>query len=150
MAGPGTIKQRRTQSGNRNDAKQPRANPSPVSRTVTWHGIPKWRQNNKYILTGYRPSEADYLQVIRSLIFLHNETCNVWTHLIGALLLPLFAAAILQTIHGSQYIDVTGTDFIMFSVFFFSAESCLVLSAVYHLTESHSHEWNNSGIGGIC
>ncbi|KAM5528115.1 hemolysin-iii channel protein [Fusarium oxysporum f. sp. phaseoli] len=128
------------------------ANPSPISRTVTWHDIPEWRRD-KHIPTGYRPLEPDYLQVIRSLIFLHNETCNVWTHLIGALLLPLFAAAILRTVSRPQYMDVTRTDFIMFIVFFCSAELCLVFSAVYHLTESHSHEveqfWHRRDLLGI-
>ncbi|OBS16946.1 hypothetical protein FPOA_12496 [Fusarium poae] len=58
-------------------AKQPMTNPSPTSRTLTWHDIPEWRQDNKYILAGYRPLEEDDLQVIKSLTFLHNETCNV-------------------------------------------------------------------------
>ncbi|KAG7402731.1 ADIPOR-like receptor [Fusarium oxysporum f. sp. rapae] len=153
MAGPDTIKQRRAQPGNRNGAKQPMANPAPVSRTVTWHDIPKWQQDNKYIPTGYRPSEADYLQVIKSLTFLHNETCNVCTHLIGAVLLPLFATAILRTVSRPQYMDVTKTDLIMFSVFFCSAETCLIFSAVYHLIGSHSCEveqfWHRMDLLGI-
>ncbi|EXK23757.1 hypothetical protein FOMG_19483, partial [Fusarium oxysporum f. sp. melonis 26406] len=67
---------------------------SPTPRTGTSHDIPEWRRD-KYILGGYRPLEADYLQVIKSLSYLHNETCNVYTHLIGSLLLPSFATAIL-------------------------------------------------------
>ncbi|EXM14072.1 AdipoR/hemolysin-III-related [Fusarium oxysporum f. sp. vasinfectum] len=153
MTGPDTIKQRRAQPENLNDEKQSMANPSPTTQTVTWHDIPDWRRDNKYIIAGYRPLEEDYFQVLKSLTFLHNETCNVYTHLIGAVLLPLFATAILQTIHGSQYIDATRTDFIMFSVFFLSAEICLVFSAVYHLTESHSHEveqfWHRRDLLGI-
>ncbi|KAL7763734.1 hypothetical protein ACKLNR_007092 [Fusarium oxysporum f. sp. zingiberi] len=153
MTGPDTIKQRRAQPENLNGVKQPMANPSPTTRTITWHDIPEWRRDNKYILAGYRPLEADYLQVIKSLTFLHNETCNVYTHLIGAVLLPLFAAAILRTIYGPQYIDVTRTDFIMFSVFFCSAESCLIFSAIYHLIGSHSHEveqfWHRMDLLGI-
>ncbi|KAG5751059.1 hypothetical protein H9Q72_008537 [Fusarium xylarioides] len=128
-------------------------NPSPTTRTITLHEIPEWRRDNKYILAGYRPLEADYLQVIKSLTFLHNETCNVYTHLIGALLLPLFATTILRTIYGPQYNNVIRTDFIMFSVFFCSAESCLIFSAVYHLIGSHSHEveqfWHRMDLLGI-
>ncbi|KAH7143203.1 mPR-like GPCR protein [Fusarium sp. MPI-SDFR-AT-0072] len=98
------------------------ANPSPTTRTVTRHDIPEWWRDNKYILAGYRPLEADYWHIIKSLTFLLNETYNVYTYLIGA------------------YIDVTRTDFIIFKVFFYSAESCLILSAVYHLIGSHAHE----------
>ncbi|KAI8416602.1 hypothetical protein FOFC_02915 [Fusarium oxysporum] len=128
-------------------------NPSPEPRTVAWHDIPQWRQENEYILAGYRHMEANYLQVIKSLSFLHNETWNVYTHLIGAVLLPPYATAILRTISGPQYIDVTRTDFIMFNIFFCSAESCLSSSAVYHLIGSHSHEaeqlWHRRDLLGI-
>ncbi|KAI1016210.1 hypothetical protein LB504_009183 [Fusarium proliferatum] len=153
MTGSNTTKQRRAHPENSNGQKQPMANPSPTARTVTWHDIPEWRRDNNYILAGYRPLEADYLQVVKSLTFLHNETCNVYTHLIGAVLLPLFAITILRTIYGPQYIDVTRTDFIMFSIFFCSAESCLIFSAVYHLIGSHSHEveqfWHRMDLLGI-
>ncbi|TXB97931.1 hypothetical protein FocTR4_00016900, partial [Fusarium oxysporum f. sp. cubense] len=57
--GPDTIKQRRVQPGDRNGA-------SPTPRTGTSHDIPEWRRD-KYILGGYRPLEADYLQVIKSI-----------------------------------------------------------------------------------
>ncbi|KAG7414877.1 Adiponectin receptor protein 1 [Fusarium oxysporum f. sp. raphani] len=128
-------------------------NPSPEPRTVALHDIPVWRQGNKYILAGYRPMKANYPQVIKSLSFLHNETWNVYTHLIGAVLLPPYATAILRTISGPQYIDVTRIDFIMFNIFFCSAESCLSSSAVYHLIGSHSHEaeqlWHRRDLLGI-
>ncbi|KAF5567984.1 allantoate permease [Fusarium napiforme] len=153
MTGQGTIKQRRARPENPNGKKQAMTNPSPTTRTVMQHDIVEWRRDNKYILSGYRPLEADYLQVIKSLTFLHNETCNVYTHLIGAALLPLFAVAILRAIYGPQYINVTETDFIMFSVFFCSAESCLIFSAVYHLIGSHSREveqfWHRMDLLGI-
>ncbi|KAF5643221.1 mPR-like GPCR [Fusarium sp. NRRL 52700] len=148
-----TAKQRRAQPKNPNSVKHLMANLSPTTRTVTQHEIPEWRRDNKYILAGYRPLEADYLQVMKSLTFLHNETCNVYTHLIGAVLLPLFAIAILRTINRLQYFDVIATDFIMFSVFFYSAESCLIFSAVYHLMGSHSREveqfWHRMDLLGI-
>lgn len=56
-------------------------------RTVTWQKISNWQFDNKYILSGYRPEKADYLEIFTSLTFLHNETCNVYTHLVEALLL---------------------------------------------------------------
>ncbi|KAG5799031.1 hypothetical protein H9Q69_001972 [Fusarium xylarioides] len=153
MTGQDTIKQRRARVENPKGEKHTMTNPSPTTRTITLHEIPEWRRDNKYILAGCRPLEADYLQVIKSLTFLHNETCNVYTHLIGALLLPLFATTILRTIYGPQYNNVIRTDFIMFSVFFCSAESCLIFSAVYHLIGSHSHEveqfWHRMDLLGI-
>ncbi|KAF5652939.1 hypothetical protein FHETE_11435 [Fusarium heterosporum] len=153
MTGPEIIQQRQAQPGVRNGAKQPMANLSLAPRTVTWNDNPEWRRNNKHILTGYRPLKADYLQVIKSLIFLHNETCNTYTHLIGAVLLPLLVTTILRTIYGPQYINVTRTDFFMFSIFFCSADTCLIFSAVYHLIGSHPHKveqsWHRMDLLGI-
>ncbi|KAI1012459.1 hypothetical protein LB504_013139 [Fusarium proliferatum] len=153
MPRPNTIKQRRAQPGERSSATKPMFNASFTPRTVTQHDIPEWRQDNKYILAGYRPLDANYLQVVKSLTFLHNETCNVYTHLIGAILLPFFATTRFQHIYWSQYIDAPRTDFIMFSVFFCSAESCLIFSAVYHLIGSYSREveqfWHRVDLLGI-
>ncbi|XP_064629057.1 membrane progestin receptor beta-like [Lineus longissimus] len=47
------------------------------------------------ILTGYRPSGKSWSYYLRSIFHLHNETFNVWTHLIGMLFL-----ACLTTYHG--------------------------------------------------
>ncbi|DBA84229.1 TPA: hypothetical protein ACH3X2_006294 [Trebouxia sp. C0005] len=44
--------------------------------------LPKELQDNEYITTGYRV-ELDFWDSIKSLFGLHNETGNIWTHLIG-------------------------------------------------------------------
>ncbi|SCO54225.1 uncharacterized protein FFNC_15406 [Fusarium fujikuroi] len=118
-------------------------------RTPRWHNIPQWRQDNEYILGDYRPLKADYLQVIKRLTFVSNEACNVY--LIGAVLLQVFAAAIVRTMY--QYIDVARTDFDFFSVFFCSPGSYLLFSALQHLIGSHSKEaeqsWHRMDLLGI-
>ncbi|TXB98900.1 hypothetical protein FocTR4_00013334 [Fusarium oxysporum f. sp. cubense] len=140
MTGPDTIKQRRAQPENPNGAKQPMANLSPITRNITRHDISEWRQDNKYIFAGYCPLEEDYLQVIKSLTFFHNKTCNIYTYLIGAILLPLFATAILQTIYRPQHINIIRTDFTIFTIFFYFGESCLIFSAICYLIRSHLYE----------
>jgi adiponectin receptor len=124
--------------------------PATTARTVTWHDIDEWRRDNKFILAGYRPP-GDFWQAFESLTFLHNETCNVCTHLIGAVVLPLFASDVLRAMSASQY--TKRTDFVMFGVFFISAEICLVFSASYHLLESHSYKverlWHQMDLLGI-
>lgn len=44
--------------------------------------LPKDLQDNEYIITGYRV-ELDFWESVKSLFGLHNETGNIWTHLIG-------------------------------------------------------------------
>ncbi|UKZ85971.1 uncharacterized protein TrAFT101_001810 [Trichoderma asperellum] len=132
------------------DHMQPKAS---KTRTVTWQEIAEWQFDNKYILRGYRPEKADYLEVFASLTFLHNETCNVYTHLVGALLLPLIAPVFLRLLTDPRFLNVSSMDYAMFNVYFWCAEICLVLSALYHLLQPHSHGvemfWHGMDLLGI-
>lgn len=49
---------------------------------VEYHSLPGYLRDNEYILGHYR-SEWPLKQVILSIFTIHNETLNVWTHLIG-------------------------------------------------------------------
>lgn len=40
-------------------------------------------RNNQYILGGYRVNFDNPKRLIRSLFMLHNETVNIWSHLLG-------------------------------------------------------------------
>ncbi|KAH6608124.1 hemolysin-III protein [Trichoderma cornu-damae] len=131
-------------------AGQPKAS---KPRTVTWQEVAEWQFDNKYIIGGYRPEKADYLEILTSLTFLHNETCNVYTHLIGALLLPLVTPAVLRFLAEPRFLNVSSMDYAMFGVYFWCAEICLVLSALYHLMQPHSHPvelfWHGMDLLGI-
>jgi hypothetical protein len=50
----------------------------------TKHEAQKWQVTNEYIMTGYRVGFKDNWLCFKSLIKIHNETGNVWTHLLGA------------------------------------------------------------------
>ncbi|OBT76498.1 hypothetical protein VF21_03947 [Pseudogymnoascus sp. 05NY08] len=131
----------------------PTTRPTAKARTTTWHEIPERQRDNKYILSGYRLEKADYLDIVTSLTFLHNETCNVYTHLVGALLLPLIATTFMRILSEPQFLNVLGTDYFMFGIFFWCAECCLIFSATYHLVGSHSHDveqfWHRMDLLGI-
>ncbi|XP_068654477.1 heptahelical transmembrane protein 4-like isoform X1 [Aristolochia californica] len=49
---------------------------------VEYHSLPSYLKDNEYILGHYR-SEWPLTQVFLSMFTIHNETLNVWTHLIG-------------------------------------------------------------------
>lgn len=123
------------------------------AQTVTWQDISEWHLDNKYILSGYRREKADYLEIFTSLTFLHNETCNVYTHLVGALLLPIVTTVFLRYLAEPQFFNVSSMDYIMFRVYFWCAEICLVLSTLYHLMQPHSkhveHFWHGMDLLGI-
>jgi adiponectin receptor len=110
------------------------------TKTLTWDEIPDWQRDNRYIVRGYRPGRADYLEVLTSLTFLHNETCNIYSHLIGALLLPIIAFCTMNFLGLPQFSGVSKIDYAMFGIFFSSAECCLIFSTIYHLVGSHSQD----------
>ncbi|XP_064958651.1 heptahelical transmembrane protein ADIPOR3-like [Musa acuminata AAA Group] len=49
---------------------------------VEYHSLPGYLKDNEYIL-GYYRSEWPLKQILLSIFTVHNETLNVWTHLIG-------------------------------------------------------------------
>ncbi|KAL0726165.1 hypothetical protein Bca4012_022258 [Brassica carinata] len=49
---------------------------------VEYHALPAYLRDNEYILGHYR-SEWPIKQILLSIFTIHNETLNVWTHLIG-------------------------------------------------------------------
>lgn len=127
--------------------------PTAKLRTVTWRKIPDWQFENKYILSGYRPPKVHSLEILKSLTFLHNESCNMYTHLIGALLLPLVATTFLWCLAEPHFLNVSSMDYAMFAIYAWCAEICSVLSALYHLMQSHSHQveqfWHGMDLLGI-
>jgi adiponectin receptor len=44
---------------------------------------PAFLVDNEYILRGYRINFNTKKKICRSLFLLHNETVNVWSHIIG-------------------------------------------------------------------
>lgn len=152
MSGP-EIRKRQLEGVHTSTMEAPTTRPTAKARTTTWHEIPERQRDNKYILSGYRLEKADYLDIVTSLTFLHNETCNVYTHLVGALLLPLIATTFMRVLSEPQFLNVLRTDYFMFGIFFWCAECCLIFSATYHLVGSHSHDveqfWHRMDLLGI-
>jgi adiponectin receptor len=148
------LKQRQVPKiSNMNAASGPPSRTKAKTRTITWRDVEEWQLDNKYILGGYRPAKADYVEIFTSLTFLHNETCNVYTHLLGALLLPVVANIFLRYLARPEFLNVTSMDYAMFGIYFWCAEICLVLSALYHLMQPHSHKveqfWHGMDLLGI-
>lgn len=148
------LKKRQVPQVNMSTTNNPASLPKAKKpRTVSWQEVADWQFDNKYILSGYRPENGDYLEVLASLTFLHNETCNVYTHLIGALLLPFLAPLVLRLLSQPQFLNVLSMDYAAFGVYFWCAEICLVLSSLYHLIQPHSHRvdlfWHGMDLLGI-
>ena len=51
----------------------------------TFQEAEKFMQDNEYIKEGYILNCTTFKKTLRSLLMIHNETVNVWSHLIGAI-----------------------------------------------------------------
>jgi adiponectin receptor len=113
--------------------------------TYLWHEIATWQQDNHYIISGYRPQSNSYIKSYKSLGYLHNETVNIYTHLLGAIS-AFISSIILYRVLEPRYDTATKEDVWVFSCFFLGAIACLGMSATFHTINNHSHEvakWGN-------
>ena len=105
--------------------------------TILWHEIEDWQQDNHYIQSGYRPASNSYAKSAKSLGYVHNETVNIYTHLLGAIA-AVFGSITLYNIVQSRYATASTEDVTVFSAFFAGLVACLSLSATFHLFSNHS------------
>ncbi|EMC92723.1 hypothetical protein BAUCODRAFT_37623 [Baudoinia panamericana UAMH 10762] len=105
--------------------------------TVLWNDLPIWLQDNHYIHSGYRPQSNSYMKSAASLGYLHNESVNVWTHLLGAIIAAI-AGTVLWTAIKPRFNMATNDDVKVFGCYFLGAVLCLGMSATYHTICNHS------------
>ncbi|KAG5980363.1 hypothetical protein E4U55_004103 [Claviceps digitariae] len=112
---------------------------------LLWDDLPAWRRDNAFIHSGYRQIRASYTHSFQSLFYLHNESVNIWSHLLGALLAAACAVYVYYVIH-PRYEEATASDVLVFACFFTGAVLCLGMSATYHALVDHSQavaKWGN-------
>ncbi|KAL8716315.1 MAG: hypothetical protein Q9220_000220 [cf. Caloplaca sp. 1 TL-2023] len=107
---------------------------------LRYHDLPHWHQDNACILTSYRPAPTNSLaKCLQSLFYIHNETINIHSHLLGSFLF-LFIGLFLYLLEGRQP-DVEKADVAVFGIFFAAVVGCLGVSAGYHCVSCHSERW---------
>ena len=101
---------------------------------LKWSELPSWQQDNHYILAHYRPATYSYFLSFQSLFYIHNESVNIHSHLLGACLFFFISF----TTYIFEVHPITLADLCVFGCFFGGAVICLGLSAVYHTISNHS------------
>ena len=105
---------------------------------VFWDDLPIWQQDNHYILSGYRPASGSYWKSLASLGYLHNESVNIYTHLLGAIGFGIVSVVLYRLFEPGS--SAASADIAAFACFFLGAVLCLGISAGYHAICNHSHE----------
>ena len=90
--------------------------------------IPDWYKDNKYIKIGYRRWNMTNKYYIKSLFTWHNETLNIWSHIIGTLLFIILSLITFKYYLLNTYIG----DIVSISLFLFSCITCFLLSSLMH------------------
>lgn len=108
---------------------------------VKWHDLPHWQQDNHYIHGSYRGQSGSYHRSFASLFHVHNETINIYTHLIPALITPPAGFTLYKTLQ-PRYATATLSDVVVFGCFLFGIAMCLGMSATYHTISNHSPRVN--------
>jgi len=112
-------------------------------RLCAFTELPKWYQDNPHILSSYRPVSFSYNACIQSLAYVHNETVNIYTHLVPALILA-FALPTLQLHISRIFIEAPWMDRFMLTLTPMACLFTLSLSATYHTLMNHSHSISSS------
>lgn len=105
--------------------------PSP-SPTVSASYVPTLFRE-PYILTGYRPVHQNWYCYLLSLFQIHNESVNVWTHLLAGPILLLRWWSNVRAVGYSM--DISSLPLCLFLI---SSLTCYFCSTVAHLFQSHS------------
>ena len=106
-------------------------------RLLKWDEIEPWQQDNDYILSHYRAASYSYKASIASLAYLHNESVNIFTHLLGALALIALTVAFLTAFLSKQH-EATLADAVVVGIFLTTAIGCLSTSTIFHTMIDHS------------
>ena len=108
------------------------------NKLLSFQELPIWLQDNHFILKYYRPPMS-FRNCFYSIFRLHNETGNIWTHLLPAIgvLSSLFYFIIFED--SSQFSQGL-PEKIMHCVFFTCCFSCLGLSSLFHTVHNESKE----------
>ncbi|KIW95450.1 uncharacterized protein Z519_04034 [Cladophialophora bantiana CBS 173.52] len=111
-------------------------------RLLRFEELPEWYQGNHFTRSGYRPVSNSWSTCILSLGHLHNESVNIYTHLV-----PAFCLAVGQVLvyRGLSYFypDASMADYAVFSTQVGAAIVTMLLSSAYHTLICHSEDIEN-------
>jgi len=96
--------------------------------------LPEWLQDNDFVCSGYRPPLPSCKECFKSIFRVHNETGNIWSHMLGCIVFSFIAIYfVTRPDH-----EVQLQEKLVFSIFFVGVVACLALSSVFHTLCCHS------------
>ncbi|KAJ2991609.1 hypothetical protein NUW58_g2458 [Xylaria curta] len=116
------------------------------SRVVRRTELPAWMQECQYIDRAYRKQQDSFRGCFQSLFYIHNETVNIWSHLIpGTFFVAMTLWAAFPALHGGYAFK--RADLLALQTYLLGASICCLFSprsdrpgskAFYHCVSCHS------------
>lgn len=106
------------------------------NRLLTYEELPHPWRDNPYIRRGYRFCEK-YTDCVISVATIHNETCNIWTHLVGFMVMVFLAFFHYPTT--LSWTESNWSDKLTMITFLIASAKCLICSTVWHTCNGISH-----------
>ncbi|KAI8963108.1 hemolysin-III channel protein-like protein Izh2 [Daldinia sp. FL1419] len=114
---------------------------------LEWDHLPPWKQRGcEHLRTGYRPECASLWSCLYSWSYLHNETVNIFTHIVGAVIFLALPLYVFRTEIPPRYKVATAGDILVCSVYFLGVGICFTLSTVFHTFMCHSEAAYSLGV----
>lgn len=104
----------------------------------SFNDLPEWQKDNEYIHTGYIKETNSYMEIIKSLMYLHNESVNIYTHLLPGIVCLLILLGVLEHTTMPIYITTSYSDYWIINFFFLGVLFCFSMSATFHCFKAHS------------
>ncbi|GAP93058.1 putative hemolysin-III channel protein Izh2 [Rosellinia necatrix] len=106
-------------------------------RVVGRAELPAWMQQCQFIERAYRTQQDSYRGCFKSLLYIHNETVNIWSHLVvGVFFVAMATWAAFPSFHGGYAFK--RTDLLALQTYLLGASICCLFSAFYHCVSCHS------------
>lgn len=105
---------------------------------LLYDDLPEWAKHNEHIHSGWRLESNSYSECLKSLCYIHNETGNIYSHLLAAVWMIVLGSW--WSVYAEDHYPATGSDdAIIFFLFFLGGAVCFILSTAYHVFSNHSH-----------
>jgi len=109
------------------------------------HDTDSNREDNNFIETGYRAASASVYLCCHSLTYIHNETVNIYFHLVGAATFMALPMYFFKYEVPPRYHIATTADVVVCLIYFCGVTICFLLSAQYHTFMNHSEKMDMLG-----
>ena len=132
------LSPRGNNDGQENSPKHPITKQPKIKHKLLTHSeVPLWCSHNPFLLTGFRPITGSVQLCVESLGYVHNETVNMYSHLVPAVI-TLTRAAFIHLYLRAHYPNALWADLLAFYLHLGVSTFCFAMSTAYHVFLCHS------------